>query len=263
MQKEFQLFVDESGDANYSHPSGLYIACGCSVPLDRKQDLKVRADQIKFKYWGRTDVVLHSKEIYNCENDFRLFKQDKALRDEFHKDLLGFLRWAPCDLFVVVLDKREAQARRWGKQRIYRTCCRTLLNHYVQFLLLKDAKGKVHIEASVEKDNYYLDAYRYVISPQSAFLPKREGETARKLLTSISFVSKNNHDIEEQMADLFAYGAKLKFLTDRKIKAVGPNSYEGRLMSVFGHKLFDIPASAGPEKAKYYRRITPYAVFPK
>ena len=59
----------------------------------------------------------------------------------------------------------------------------------------------------------------------------------KKILTSISFVSKNNQDIETQIADLLAYPAGYSCLVTDGTKAIVPNSYEDNLCKILSAKI--------------------------
>ncbi|OGK30232.1 hypothetical protein A3F29_03640 [Candidatus Roizmanbacteria bacterium RIFCSPHIGHO2_12_FULL_33_9] len=98
--KLLNLFVDESGSDNPKKgPSKCYIVCGCLVSDYKRNDLKIRADQIKFKYWGRTDIIFHSREIGRKEGDFSILKEKKIYQD-FQNDLFNFLSLAGVQLLV-------------------------------------------------------------------------------------------------------------------------------------------------------------------
>ena len=55
--KLINLFIDELGQSNPKAPNaGVYILSGCMLDRQARDDLKIKADQIKFKYWNRTDT---------------------------------------------------------------------------------------------------------------------------------------------------------------------------------------------------------------
>jgi len=70
--KNYNLFIDELGNANPLNTSSpVYILCGIIVSGQNREKLKIHADQIKFKYWGNTNIVFHSREIGRSEGDFQ------------------------------------------------------------------------------------------------------------------------------------------------------------------------------------------------
>ena len=86
MMKDYRLFIDELGSPNPKskvHP--IYILMGCSVPHESRTDLKAYADQIKFKYWGHTNIVFHSKDIGNNNGDYSIFRNNPVLKKIFYK----------------------------------------------------------------------------------------------------------------------------------------------------------------------------------
>ena len=79
--KEYFLFIDESGSPDpKNRQSDIYIFCGCSIPKYKREELKIWADRIKFKYWGKTNIVFHSREIGRNEGDFSIFKKNPTLK---------------------------------------------------------------------------------------------------------------------------------------------------------------------------------------
>jgi hypothetical protein len=70
------------------------------------------------------------------------------------------------------------------------------------------------------------------------------GSTVKKMITSLSFVIKGNHDIEEQLADLFAYPATQKFLQIEGISLLTSGSHTEKMCNILWSKL----AHLGPGK---------------
>jgi hypothetical protein len=62
-------------------------------------------------------------------------------------------------------------------------------------------------------------------------------------------VTKRNHDIEEQIADLLAYVARLKYLNSLGRKITNSN-YDKMILSVLGSKIFLVPSNA--KKTKFF-----------
>lgn len=60
--KLISFFIDELGSASpKATNSSLYILSGIMVNDAARSNLKIRADQIKFKYWSSTNIVFHSR----------------------------------------------------------------------------------------------------------------------------------------------------------------------------------------------------------
>lgn len=258
--KNICFFIDESGSGN-PKTGGLkcYIACGCLI-LDYKRDeLKIKADQIKFKYWGRTNIVFHSKEIGRKEGDFKILR-DRKLAGNFYSDLFNFLSTANIQLLVAMVDHSKAQKNNWNSQKVYKETADILIKNFILSLLAGgDIKGKLIIEsATAEKDFIYHKIAGYYLSNGIKNLGISYKDI-QNILTEISFVTKKNHDIEEQIADLLAYASKLKFM---KKKPSEMNCYQLGITKVMNSKLFRMNPGTGVRKKKYYEQIDSFKVVP-
>jgi len=170
------FFIDELGTADRKEKfSTHYILSGCMVNEYSREWLKIRSDQIKFKYWGKTDIVFHSREIGRKSGVFSILKVTS-----------NFLSVGIPSLSIKVEDIQNA-------------------------------------------------------------------------LTEVAFVTKKNFDIEEQIADLLVYGAKLK-LKGKKIEQM--NEYEKNIYKIMNQKLFKMHPETGEKKKKFYSSINSFEVLP-
>lgn len=264
--KKYKLYVDESGN---SHPgnfdrSPYYILVGCIVDNTHQDDLKIYADQIKFKYWGRTDIVFHSVEIARNNGDFAIFRGKPQLKAEFLKDLFAFLQVAKVSITLCLVDKKVASARRWAEKTVVQRTARSVIGSFLAKVTASfPSNGKMVFEASNGfKDQEYLAAFNYYLSPN--FLRVDPDFTdVRRCLTSINFVTKQNHDIETQLSDIFAYAAKCKYERDLKVSIPAASSYENKLIRILESKLIQIPANIGADKKKFYSKIYSFDILPK
>jgi len=263
--KKFKLYVDESGN---SHPgnhrqSPYYILVGCIIDCTHQEELKVRADQIKFKYWGRTDIVFHSLEIARDIGDFTIFAGNPQLKTEFMSDLFTFLNEAKVSLTICLVDKRVANSRRWSEKTVVRRTARSVMGAFLAKVTANlPSNGQLVFEASNGfKDEEYLAAFNYYLSPN--FLRNDPDYTdVRQCLTSINFVTKQNHDIETQLSDLFAYAARCKHEADQGSKTFAPRSYEERMIRVLEAKLIQTPSNIGAAKLTFYSKINSFHIIP-
>lgn len=87
--KLYKLYIDESGAPELSHHDKNYTLCGIIVQPYQAEELKIKANQIKFKYWTDTDIVFHSVDIGQTKNNFAILNNPITKKD-FHKDLISF-----------------------------------------------------------------------------------------------------------------------------------------------------------------------------
>ena len=240
---QYRLFIDELGIASpKATESKIYALTGIMVRNDLRSDLKIKADQIKYKYWNKTNVIFHSREIGKNLGDFSIFKKNEKLKESFILDLFDYLSNTPLTVLSIIVDKQEALKNNWNDIKIFKETIRLLYHNYLAFLFGKESSnGKIIVEsATAEKDVYYLKYFAYFTSPKCIEL-NIDYKKVQQVLTSISFVTKRNFDIEEQIADIFSYAAKCKFEREFKKKSFLTNSYENKILKIFNDKLFSKP----------------------
>lgn len=261
---EYHLFIDELGTPIPNDGvSDFYILCGCAVPEMKREWLKVRSDQIKFKYWGRTDFSFHSREIGLNMGEFEIFANDRKRKNEFYKDLFKFLRDSQIIVFSVLVEKESASDKGWDEVKVIKSTAYYLIQNFISLVISNPkAKGKIIIESSyAEKDRFYLDAFTYFLSPKNLEFPQNYKEI-QKQITSLSFVSKHNLDIEEQLADLFAYGIKCKYEKEFKMKTFEKESYESAIINIVNAKSFKSPKKIDPSRMEYLKNINSFLLLP-
>lgn len=236
----YKLYLDETGVPN---PKVVYfpyfILSGVLVNRFQNEYLKIRADQVKFKYWGHTNIVFHSREIGRRENDFSILKNPK-IEVDFHDDLVNFLTKNDIKSVVVAVNKKLAAENGWNEKAIYENAADEIIKFFIAFLEKKQSRGQIIIEsANTIKDIAFLKKYSYYLSNGLAPLNLTPLDVKNRL-TSISFVSKRNFDIETQIADLLAYPAGYKCMCEDGLKEIIQDSYEDKILALLKQKLITI-----------------------
>ncbi len=258
---KYRLFIDELGTPSPKDVfSDVYILSGCSVKKGESHDMKILADQIKFKYWGRTDIVFHSREIGKKENDFAIFKDKPEKFTEFINDLKNFLLTSNFKLFFVIVDKDKARKAGWEVMKIYKDTTAFLIRNFLLVLFINDLRGEIVIElGSAQKDITFIKAFSYFVG---AGIPEAgiDISTAQRMFTAMSFVTKKNHDIEEQIADMFAHAAKIRYQGGIKGGKLG--DFENMILSLLNSKLFFVPENPTRDRKKLYKLVEPFLCIP-
>ena len=221
--KYLNLFIDELGSPSPQAKSqSIYILCGILLSEYTRQSLEIISNQIKFKYWNRTDVVFHSRDIGRKQGNFSILN-DKKLSGNFEKDLLQFLMHGQYSLFSVVVDKRKIP-KNWNEITIYKRTSREIIKNFIFALLAQRTKGKLTIEsATAEKDFYYHKSAGYFLS----------------------------NGFPE-------YGIRLKY----EKKKTTASKYGQRLIKIVEDKLFKVNPQTGTKKMKFYSKIKSYITIP-
>ena len=255
--KLINFFIDELGSASpKATQSKLYILSGIMVTSQSREQLKIKADQIKFKYWDNANIIFHSREIGRKEGNFRILKDDK-INNNFSKDLIRFLHQGSFQLFGVVIDKTKIP-KNWNEKTLYKKTSEIIIKNFIFSLLAQqNCRGRLIVEsATAEKDFYYHKTAGHFLSNGFRKLGI-DYQQVQNVLTEISFVTKKNFDIEEQLADILAYGLKLKYEKSKNKKLT---DYEIKLIKVVDKKLFNMPPNTGIKKKKLYSQIESFKV---
>lgn len=243
--------------------SPYYILLGCIVDETHQRDLIEHAGHIKFKYWGRADIIFHSAEIARNLNHFAIFRDDENKRDEFIKDLLDLLNKTPVHITAAIIDKQKAHQNSWSEKTVIRRTAASVLFNFLAFIYTKrPCRGHIIIEASsAQRDGLYLEAFNHLLSP--SFNQKNPHFVdIRNHLTSINFVTKQNHDIESQVADLLVYGIRCQLEKDAG-NVIERGSYQEKIMNLANGKLIHSIANMSREKKLFYDLIIPMDIQPK
>lgn len=260
----YYLFTDETGTPSIlDKQSNLFILCGCTVLENQRNYIKKYADQIKFKYWGTDKVLFHSADIGKNTGHLQLFNKNSKLKEDFLNDLFVFLTRIPIKIICVVVDKNDASLKGWNKVKILSETTRILIKNYISIVYARgNSKGKIIIESSSEKDIYYLKVFNYFLGNGIKEL-KISHRGIKDCITSISFVTKKNEDVETEIADIFAYGARCSYMSTNKSVEYSKSSYEEKISNLFSKKLFCVDPRTGHKKKTYLQKIEPFYILPK
>ena len=259
--ENYKLFIDELGVANPKDTkSEVYIVSACSVNEKERLSIKTKADQIKFKYWGRTDIVFHSREFGRKMGDFSIFK-DKKVFKEFISDFEAFILDSDFKMFFTILDKGKARKLGWNDVKIYEETSYIIIKNFLLSMISQDSRANIVIESSTsEKDFYFHKANNFFLSGGVSEVDV-DYKKVQDTITSIAFVTKNNFDIEEQIADIFAYAVKCKYFLQIK-KKIKIGFYEKIVLDLLKKKLYKKPRNASVHKQKYLNEIESIKLLP-
>ena len=273
----FNLYIDESGKHNLKiidKKAPHFSLAGIIVHDNVKEHLKIIADRIKFKYWGTTNIVFHANEIRQQKDGFSIFKTKdyKFSIDDFCSDFtcnflndnykvglvsinkLTYLKNNPVIAHAISQLATAKPGSNWEKQvkgasdSLLKKAATELFIMYLDYLIKKDSSGEVIMESSNDvQDIIIYSAYNKILT--SGFLPfGLDSAGVRKRLTGISFVTKLNHDIETQLADIAAHYLNLEERLNDSIISSYPYKHDPIIIKLLKSKGFMYKKSNGAEK---------------
>lgn len=212
---KYYLFIDESGDhglktIDTSFP--VFLLCGVLVSEEELTKIDNQVNVLKLKYWNNKNVILHSRDIRKCNNEFKILF-DLEVKEAFYKDINSILTSSSYKIISSAIDKIEF-IKKYGKLEddVYEIALSFILERTI--FCLDEFKNCTSLEIVIEKrgrkediklanhlnklyqiGTYFVDVVRikkYVI--KHIFLEKRE----------------NNNGL--QVSDLLAYPIAKKII---------------------------------------------------
>lgn len=262
---KYTLFVDELGESapKRYRQSPLFVVSGCSINQEKRDRISRHLDQIKFKFWDSTNIILRSYEIGRKEKDFVIFKNNISRFRKFIKNLNSFFSTCPLVLLGVVVDQKETFRRNWSQKTVVKKAYDNLFANFIRLLSAQNSSGEIVQEAStpLQDITIYEKFYEY----QSLGLPTDDiaHQEVKNRLTSLSFVTKKHMDAEAQLADLLSYGLKLEYkIRHRLIRLNSLNSYEKMIRKQTRSKLYKIPQNITAKKKLKYKNFQSLTILP-
>ena len=254
----YKLFTDESGKNSLKHvdvSNPYYCVAGALIHDTSSLFLQRRADQIKFKYWGRTDVTFHSVDLRHRNNEFSIFNGHPVKLAEFQKDFKDLVLKTNFKVLWVCVDKQEYIKKHPSiKYSIKNNFRKQILTHqrklnekvfaelwqiYLCYLSKKqNSTGTIVVEASDKiQDIDILTSYNRIMSGGLSNLNMTTNDVRDKL-TSISFVTKQNWDAGTELADFASYFLTLDHRISSGLKTNGITSFDKEIITLLKTKTF-------------------------
>lgn len=204
VEDEYIAFIDESGDAVLSPIDPQFPILVLAICIFRRSDYRTsvipRLRELKLAYFGRSDIVLHEREIRQRRGVFTSIGSE-ATRIAFMNDLTQTLDELPFTVIAVAADKLGVVAQRGASVDLYQECVRRGLSNAYEYLsnrIEQPLPLQVIVESRGRSEDRKLksefDAFQYPPSEpmaDSGFV--------------LSFETKRTGEVGLEVADLIAY----------------------------------------------------------
>ena len=225
---EHLLFLDESlaiGAIKYFCLAGYIIS-----REDYTNKLIPKVNALKQNIFGKTDVILHEKDIRDLSGIFKCFT-DTLKRKSFWTGIHKILYES--DIHVIGIGVSKNVVTKIYKSRYinsdYNIALHSLLENYVYFLERNNSKGSVIIESTnVTADERLRNLFHDIVSDGTLFLNR---SAYQKHLSTITFYIKQDNNAGLQVADFIPNAI------NRKISGLKPKPYS--TINIIDSKLYD------------------------
>jgi len=241
------LFLDESGDHNLSFVDKnfpLFLLCGCVIKDSSLKDLEGRTTSFKQKYFGSTEVILHSRDIRKCQGAFQILF-DLQLKEQFYNDLNLILAESNYCLLGSGIDKKKL-IKKYGKgaKDPYQLSLSFIIERLIFYLDASDKTAQVKIlaeERGKKEDLMLLSHFNSIIDRGTYYIAP---DRLKQKVKGFSFHNKYDNITGLQIADLCAYPMARHLLhpkepyipfkiIEKKIYANNKGKYMGWGLKVF------------------------------
>jgi hypothetical protein len=237
-----RLFIDEVGNGDLRGAAAddnvRYLSL---TGILTKRELYDRAitpmvNDLKTDVFGRTDVILHRREIMRREGPFAILRNEET-KIAFDAGVLSLVRECPYLATTVNIDKREHLST-YGVWHFdpYHYCLRCLIERYVLWLRRHDLTGDVAIEPRFPKADKKVKAsfrliydcgtehisptiiQQHLLSHDIKFVPKSQNCAAMQLCDMLAHPSYRSMKLErEEMPEPADFGTSIvEILRDRR-----------------------------------------------
>ncbi|HRZ32816.1 MAG TPA: DUF3800 domain-containing protein [Flavobacterium sp.] len=207
--KKYFLFIDESGDhglvtLDTSFP--VFLLCGLLTSEDNYSDLKNNINSIKNTFWGKKEVILHSRDIRKCEKEFQILF-NLELKSEFYKRINQVIEEGKYRILASAINK-EKYIKTYGKlsNDVYELALSFIIERAI--FSLDEIKGitkqlEIVIEKRGKKEDKKLEEhFQRLIARGTGFV---SAERLEEVNLKITFKDKKENINGLQLADLVAY----------------------------------------------------------
>lgn len=206
--KNYYLFLDESGShglktINQEYP--ILLLCGCLLEKEYYEKIFTpKVNKLKHKYFDRTDIILHSRDIRKWQYDFKILG-DPKIRSDFYNDLDRLITETDFTVIASAVLK-DKLIKQYGPQanNPYDLSLTFVLERTV-FLTDRFKCNKVEIiaEARGKKEDAKLHNQYQIVQSNGTQYVNSERLVSR--FTDIDFKKKEENILGTQLCDLVAY----------------------------------------------------------
>jgi hypothetical protein len=213
---KYYLFIDESGDHGLKTIDDgfpVFLLCGVLVSEVEYFNINSVVNSSKIKYWDNTNVILHSRDIRKCNNEFKILF-DLTIKEKFYEDINHILTSSNYNIISSAIDK-IAFIKKYGKLEddVYEIALSFILERTI-FCLdeMKDCKSlEIIIEKRGRKEDAKLSSHLHKLSQIGTYYV--DAERMKKYAIKYKFLGKKENNNGLQISDLLAYPIARKIIT--------------------------------------------------
>lgn len=205
----YNLYIDESGDhglVNLDANFPVFLLCGMLVSENNYRQLREEINLIKKEFWGNKTVILHSRDIRKCQNEFQIMF-DLNIKKSFYEQINKLISTGEYTIFASAIRK-DNYIKTYGKlsNDVYELSLSFIIERTVFYLdSLPDTNKELHIiiEKRGKKEDKKLDEhFQRLLARGTGYV---SANRLKALKLKIVFSDKKENINGLQLTDLLAY----------------------------------------------------------
>lgn len=206
---DYFLFLDESGDHGLSkidEQFPVFVLCGVLFSQPDYQVLLQKIKLLKQKYWPDKKVILHSRDIRKCQNEFSILL-DVELKASFYSDLNAIIASSNYEIIAASIHKPR-YLKQYGllQSDVYQISLSFVIERAIFCLDGKSGDNKklsISIEKRGKKEDNSLNAYFHRLLQVGTYYV--DNRRMQDYNLTLAFKDKKQDIFGLQLSDLVAY----------------------------------------------------------
>lgn len=207
--KKYFLFIDESGDHGLvtldpSFP--VFLLCGMLTSEENYTTIRNQINSLKHEFWGKKEVILHSRDIRKCEKEFQiLFNLD--IKSKFYERINTIIEETKYRILASAINKSK-YIKTYGKlsNDVYELALSFIIERAI--FSLDEVKGvtkqlEIIIEKRGKKEDKKLEEHFQRLKARGTGFVC--AERLDEVNLKITFKDKKENINGLQLTDLIAY----------------------------------------------------------
>lgn len=204
------LFLDESGDHSLTKIDSqfpVFCLAGCIFDeANYQKNSNSEIDAFKIRYFGDSNVILHSRDIRKCKLPFNILLNEN-IKQNFYRDLNILMNQLSYTIIASVILKQKLKDKYNDPSNPYMISLQFIMERFLYFLEENNDIGYISVESRDPKSNTdLLNSFTETINNgSSANFLHIKAERFQKKIQKMIFVTKQQNENGHQVADLIAY----------------------------------------------------------
>lgn len=221
MEKQYILFIDESGVANLNHGGKYFILSSVLIAKDDFNIIEGYLRLLKRKFLGKDLVNIHATDL--CERTYQKYRRLKKPMNHvnpFLNELCAILRTVPYKTGLYSVDKDVVRSKfnftpskgktipNTNMDLPYEMCAFEAFFDFSQFLAGNKAYGEIVVESRFRKDGEFVRYFDIARSSKLAGnIYNPHASNVKERINSITICNKKIVDGGIEISDICAYAA--------------------------------------------------------